>query len=94
VHAAALHPEVARVVERARGLAQVLLEHVLAVEAVDADHLHALVDAVEEHLGALDLAHRADQPAVVVVLVEVAAIRRALFTVNQGGPSTKATSST
>src|SRR5205823_8397391 len=33
--------------------------------------VHALVDTGKEHLGALDLAHGADQFTVVVVLVEV-----------------------
>jgi len=44
---------------------------VLAIDAVDADDLHALVDGVVEQLRAEDLAHRADHLAVVVVLVEV-----------------------
>src|SRR4051794_30764516 len=72
VDAAALHAEVAGVVERQdRGLAQQLLERGLAVDAVGADDLHALVDRIEHELGALDLAHRAEHLGVVVVLVEV-----------------------
>jgi hypothetical protein len=51
VHAAALHPEVAGIVDRQyRRLTQVLLEHVLLVHAVHADDLHALVDGVEQQL--------------------------------------------
>ena len=73
VHAAALHAEVAGVVERQdRRLAQVASRTGACLSTLlTPDHLHALVDAVEQHLGALDLAHRADQLAVVVVLVEV-----------------------
>ena len=67
-------PKLPGVVEREDGrLAQVAVEVVLAVDGVHTDDLHALVDAVEQHLGAVDLAHRAEHLAVVVVLVEVVA---------------------
>ena len=70
--AAALHAHVAAVIDReARRFAQVLLEQVLLAVAVDADHLHALVDGVEHQFGAVHFAHGADQFGVVLVLVQV-----------------------
>jgi hypothetical protein len=55
VDPAALHAEVPGVVQRQHGgLAEVLPEQVPLVDAVDPDHLHALVDAVEQQLGAGD----------------------------------------
>src|SRR5579859_4536350 len=72
VHPAALHTEVAAVVDREDGgFSQVLLEHMLLVRAVDAHHLEALVDGIKQGFGAEDLVHRPDQFAVVVVLVDV-----------------------
>src|SRR6516225_8392883 len=72
MHAAALHPEVAGVVDRQdRCLSEVLFEQVLLVSAVYAHDLHALVDGIEQELGAMDLAHCTDEFAVVVVPVHV-----------------------
>ena len=72
VHTPPLHAEVARVVEREHGgLAQIAMERVLHVQGVDAYHLHALVDAIEQHFGAINLAHRADDLTVVIVSIHV-----------------------
>src|SRR6266581_4320721 len=72
MHAAALHPEVAGIVDRQdRCLPEVLLEQVLLVSAVYAYNLHALVNGIEQKLGAMDLAHCADEFTVVVVPVHV-----------------------
>src|SRR6266704_406437 len=56
---------------RRRCLPEVLLEQVLLVSAVYAYNLHALVNGIEQELGAVDLAHCADEFAVVVVPVHV-----------------------
>src|SRR6266487_3022456 len=72
MHTAALHPEVAGIVNRQdRCFSEVLLEHVLPVSAVHAHDLHALVDGIEQQLGAVDLAHGTDEFTVVVVPVQV-----------------------
>lgn len=72
MHSAALHAEVAGVIEWQHGsLAQVAFVLPLPVKRVDPNDLHALVDAVEQHLRAVDLHHSAEHLAVVVVLVEV-----------------------
>jgi len=54
-----------------KGLAEILTELVLGTEAVDADHLHAFVDAVDLCCGHIDLAHRADEFVMLRMLVEV-----------------------
>ncbi len=72
MHAATLHSHIAAVVDReARGLTEILLEHVLLIVAVNADDLHALVDGVEHKLGSMTLAHRAYQFGMVIVQVKV-----------------------
>src|ERR1700730_13702782 len=72
VHTPPLHAEVARIVQgEHRGLAQIAMERVLHVERVDAYHLHALVHAVEQHLGAMNLAYRTDDLTVGIVSIHV-----------------------
>ena len=72
MHAAALHAHIAAVIDRQhRSLAQILAEFVFGAEAVDADDLHALVNAIDHCFSHVDLAHGSDQFGVLRMLIEV-----------------------